>query len=196
MYKEEYRVVCSKPQFSNEIFIDIAPCQGTTHDQIFFSRQKIYRLTDNRQLERLFGSIYLQDIDGKIKIDFPTDVKNNTDYLQQHYDELHLQIINCYRQMKDSLQNSTLHIYDSTQINAQLTHKSKFINNPYIQKHCSKCPINYPQNLQQEQLYKEREAFNAVSYRRKIAQNNRALLDSIQDPIERMKAKMQQYDGD
>ena len=71
MEVKKYKVVCSQPKFSDEIYIDIAPDNGVIHDQIFFSRMLLHRQVNNHPLSRLFGSIYLQEINNDISVEFP-----------------------------------------------------------------------------------------------------------------------------
>lgn len=60
MSRKQYRVICSKERFKDEVIIDIAPADGVIHDMIFASRQK-----ENPKLENYAGSIYLTDIEGQ-----------------------------------------------------------------------------------------------------------------------------------
>ena len=102
----KYKVVCSQPQFSDHVYIDIAPSQGIIHDQIFFSRIQLHRQISTQPLSRLYGSIYLTDNNGDINVEFPSPQarKNTPDYQSclKQYANLEQQIIECYKEMLKS----------------------------------------------------------------------------------------------
>lgn len=60
MSRKQYRVICSKERFKDDVIIDIAPADGVIHEVIFASRKK-----ENPKLENYGGPIYLTDIDGQ-----------------------------------------------------------------------------------------------------------------------------------
>lgn len=60
MSRKQYRVICSKERFKDDLIIDIAPADGIIHDMIMASRKR-----ENPKLENYAGSIYLTDIEGQ-----------------------------------------------------------------------------------------------------------------------------------
>ena len=120
MEVKKYRVVCSQPKFSDEIYIDIAPDSGIIHDQIFFSRIQLHKQFDNQPLSRLYGSIYLQDCDGNISVEFPKPQarKDTPDYegIMKRYNELEPKIVERYEAMKKSGEETTLFVYSVDQM--------------------------------------------------------------------------------
>ena len=120
MEVKKYRVVCSQPKFSDKIYIDIAPDSGIIHDQIFFSRIQLHKQVDNHPLYRLYGSIYLQDCNGDISVEFPKPQarKNTPDYegIIKRYTELETKIVERYQEMKKTGEESTLFVYSINQM--------------------------------------------------------------------------------
>ena len=51
MSRKQYRVICSKERFKDDVIIDIAPADGVIHEMIFASRKK-----ENPKLEN-YGDI-------------------------------------------------------------------------------------------------------------------------------------------
>ncbi len=60
MSSKQYRVICTKERFKDEIIIDIVPSDGVIHDMLLAGRQK-----ENPKLENYAGSVYLTEIDGQ-----------------------------------------------------------------------------------------------------------------------------------
>lgn len=60
MSKKEYRVVCTKERFKDEIIVDIVPASGMIHEMIYASRKK-----QNPKLEDYAGSVFLTETEGQ-----------------------------------------------------------------------------------------------------------------------------------
>ena len=192
---KKYKVVCSKPRFSDTIFIDIAPDSGVIHDQIFFSRIQLYKQPGAQPLDHLYGSIYLQDINGEVSVEFPEPQarKNSPDYagIIKEYDKLRPQIINRYREMCEIGQDSTLFIYginDMFELSAEKNAEAKAFERRrcekmkavaqktsvavnYKQKHLTQI---YPQTPQQERMLKKQEIFAQAQRHRIVSEQKRA----------------------
>lgn len=185
MELKKYKVVCSQPKFSDEIYIDIAPDSGVIHDQIFFSRMQLHKQVDNKPLSRLYGSIYLQDYNGEITVTFPTPQarKNTPDYenIKRRYDKLEQKIVERYKLMRKNNRETTLFLYSLNQMFETSAEKiaegdafecrrrekmkaisAKFSSN-YAQKHAQQI---YAQSYQEERIIQEKENFAAIRERR------------------------------
>jgi len=193
MEVKKYRVVCSQPKFSDEIYIDIAPVEGTIHDQIFFSRIQLHKQVDDKPLSRLYGSIYLQDCDGDITVEFPKPQarKNTPDYdgIKKSYSDLEPKIINRYKKMRENGRESTLFVYSIDQMfeesesrNAEAEaferkrrQKMKEVevktSATYKQKHAEQLS---PSSFQEERMLHEKEKFAAIRERRIEGEQKRA----------------------
>lgn len=193
MEAKKYRVVCSQPKFSDEIYIDIAPVEGTIHDQIFFSRIQLHKQVDNKPLSRLYGSIYLLDCDGDVMVEFPKPQarKNTPDYegVKKRYAELEPKIVERYQKMKENGQESTLFVYSvdqmfetSESINAEAEafenkRRKKMqeikvqTSATYKQKHAKQIS---PQSFQEERILQEQRKFAAIRDRRIEVEHKRA----------------------
>lgn len=178
---KKYRVVCTKPEMSDDIYIDIAPDSGVIHDQIFFSRLQLNRQTGGQPMHRLYGSIYLEDNNGELSVDFPPiQAKEGTpdyDKKQKEFAALKPRIIECYQNMREAGMESTLFIYDIDQMfekTAEIVAISE-TDNSYMRKHFKQLA---PQNPQEEKLARQREEFNAVRQRR-IASEQKRMTDKI-----------------
>jgi len=210
---KKYRVVCSKPQFANNIYVDIAPENGTTHEQIFFSREQLHKRSGGEKLELITGSVYLQDNNGLINIDFPSPNVPKKRYLEYNavmrlYESLKKEIITAYETMIKSGYEQTLDVYSPNmmmaikneqdeQINAYNKRRQQQIG--YAEKHIHKInsqASNFPQNLQQENNLWQMTEFSLSCKRRVASTQNRARQDAQTDPILRMKIKQMQYSGD
>lgn len=191
----KYKVVCSQPRFSDHVYIDIAPSQGIIHDQIFFSRIQLHRQISNQPLSRLYGSIYLTDNNGDINVEFPSPQarKNTPDYLGclKRYANLEQQIIECYKEMLKSGQESTLHIYginqmveisetndsDAAAYERKQRDKRRFMAQPneqpsdYKHKHLEQIS---PQTPQEEKRIQQMEQFSSIRKRRIATEQKRA----------------------
>ena len=190
---KKYRVVCSQPKFSDEVYIDIAPVDGTIHDQIFFSRIQLHKQLSTQPLSRMYGSIYLNDNNGEIEVEFPKLQvrKNAPDYetAQKRVADLEVKIIERYQKMKDEGQESTLFLYSIDQMfetsetrNAEAEafenkrrKKMKDIeartSSTYKQKHAEQLS---PNSFQEERMLKEKEKFAAIRERRLEGEQKRA----------------------
>jgi hypothetical protein len=117
---KKYKVVCSQPKFSDDIYIDIAPSDGIIHDQIYFSRIMLHRQISNQPLSRLYGSIYLQDDNGDISVEFPKPQapKDSPMYkgIMNQYSFLEAQIKESYHKMRQSDSESTLKVCSVNQM--------------------------------------------------------------------------------
>ncbi len=193
MEVKKYRVVCSQPKFSDEIYIDIAPDSGIIHDQIFFSRIQLHKQVDNHPLSRLYGSIYLQDCNGDISVEFPKPQarKNTPDYegIIKRYTELEPKIIERYEAMKKSGEESTLFVYGIDQMfemsedkisegdafERKRREKMQAISHrtpsEYRQKHAGQLS---PSSYQEERILLEKEKFAAIRERRIEGEQKRA----------------------
>lgn len=201
---KKYRVVCSQPQMSDEIYIDIAPENGVIHDQIFFSRLQLHRQENGQPLHKLCSPIYLQDNNGEILVEFPPiDAQVNTpDYekQQQKYNTLEPKIIERYRNMRDSGKESTLFIYGIDQMAAKQLDRSaqktadvsvgaeNNADNEFIRKHSHQI---YPQTPQEERILKQKEEFISVRVRRITGEQKRA-----SDIVPAWRRFQKEYSGD
>lgn len=118
MSRKQYRVLCSKEPFKDNIVVDIAPAGGVTHEMILASRKK-----QNDKLENYAGSIYLMDIDGKEfeitfgSFKFPA-ANNNPNakrselyrYYEKLYNRLSPLILETYKKMKEAGKEATLEV--------------------------------------------------------------------------------------
>ena len=113
--KKEYRVVCSKLRYSDEVFVDIAATDGdrsgVTHEMIFYTRRRLC----GAPLEDCgTGSVFLTDNGQDIpSVNFSYGVqapKNSLEY--QSYEKmcarLRPEIIKAFRQMRAENKSSTL----------------------------------------------------------------------------------------
>lgn len=190
---KKYRVVCSQPKFSDDIYIDIAPDDGIIHDQIFFSRIMLHKQINNQPLSRLYGSIYLNDNNGEIEVEFPKLKvrKNAPDYeaAQKRMAGLGVKIIERYRKMKDEGQESTLYVYGIDQMFEMSESKNAEADaferkrrakmrkveiktaSEYRKKHAEQL---FPHSFQEERIQMEKEKFNASRERRIEGERKRA----------------------
>lgn len=190
---KKYRVVCSQPKFSDEIYIDIAPDSGIIHDQIFFSRIQMHKQIDNHPLSRLYGSIYLQDCDGEISVEFPKPQarKNTPDYegIIKRYTELEPKIVERYKEMRKAGVESTLFVYSIDQMFE--TSEDKMAEGDAFERKrrekmqaiSHKAPSDYrlkhagqlsPSSYQEERILLEKEKFAAIRERRIESEHKRA----------------------
>ncbi len=210
---EKYRVVCSKPRFSDNIYVDIAPENGTTHEQIFFSREQLHKKISSEQLDLMVGSIYLQDDRGNINIDLPPPNVSKKRYLEYEavmrlHDKLRKEIIMAYQTMRKAGKDTTLEVYSANMMMAIRNAEDEAVDEynkrrqktiSYVEKHKGKIVANqsdYPQNPQQEYNQQQTANFLKLKQRRMISINHRASQDSEINPIMRMKIKQLQYFGD
>ena len=181
MLAKEYRVVCSKPKFGSNIIVDIAPSQGVTHDQIFFSRRWFYKQQTGQDLVKYNYSIMLKETDtGEPMVQFPTELNlpaksemHRT--MQCDFNKLEPEIIKAYRQMRADGLESTLYVYSVAEISAleetmrspeeeafdrkQREKRARFAaqtapqsyREKHLPPHSSANEPTYPQNLQQEE---------------------------------------------
>ncbi len=211
MEKKNYKVVCSKLRFGNEVFVDIAPQGGVIHDQIFFSRAQLCKAYSNQPLERLANSIYLQawEEDGQIerlKIDFPQVISEKLDKYEhermlQLYAELEPQITAAYYEMRAGGRESTLFVYGVAEMNAlqeaerrqngsdadgdAFERREKRRRAQFAVKHTS------PQTPQEEKLLKMAAAYVSECERRMCGEEKRA-----QETLPAWLRHQRQYDGD
>lgn len=209
---KKYKVVCSQPKFSDEIYIDIAPDKGIIHDQIYFSRIQLHREISQQPLSRLYGSIYLQDDNGEVSVEFPKPQarKNSPEYdgIIRQYSKLEPKIIARYRQMRENDNESTLPVCSVNQMfelseskNAEADAferrrraKMQFIEEQtgkttdYKQKHVTQIT---PQTPQEEQRMRQAEKFAAARERRVVVEQKRA-----QEPLAAWQRFQKQYSGD
>ena len=193
MEVKKYRVVCSQSKFSDEIYIDIAPDSGIIHDQIFFSRIQLNKQFDNQPLSRLYGSIYLQDCNGNISVEFPKPQarKDTPDYegIMKRYNELEPKIIKRYEAMKKSGEESTLFVYgidkmfemskdriaEGDAFERKRREKMQSVadktSSEYRQKHAEQLS---PHSFQEERILMEKEKFLASRERRIEGEQKRA----------------------
>ena len=195
---KRYKVVCSQPRLSDEIYIDIAPDGGIIHDQIFFSRIQLNKQLNNQPLSRLFGSIYLQDSNGDISVEFPKPQARKDSPIYQgvmrQYSFLEPQIAETYRKMKQAGMESTLFVYGvnemfemSAEKNAEAEaferrrrEKMRKIEEQtaktesYKQKHNTQLSPQGPQTPQEEQRLKRARQFAAIRERRIAGEQKRA----------------------
>lgn len=192
MEMKKYRVVCSQPKFSDEIYIDIAPDNGVIHDQIFFSRIQLHKQISTQPLSRLYGSIYLQDCDGDIRVEFPKPKArvNTPDYegIKKRYSELEPEIINRYKKMRENGNESTLFVYSIDQMFEESESKNaeaeafenkrrkkmkeiKIQTTTYKQKHAEQLS---PSSFREERILQEQRKFAAIRERRIEGEHKRA----------------------
>lgn len=194
MEVKEYRVVCSQPKFSDEIYIDIAPVEGTIHDQIFFSRMQLHKQVDNKPLSRLYGSIYIRDCEGSVTVEFPKPQARigTPDYegIKKSYKALEPKIIKRYEQMKKEGHQSTLFVYgidamfetsksrndEAAAFERKRQRKMEEVkvktSGSYKQKHAEQL---CPKSAQEERILQEKEKFTAIQERRIEGEHKRAM---------------------
>lgn len=206
------KVVCSQPKFSDDIYIDIAPSDGIIHDQIFFSRIMLHRQISNQPLSRLYGSIYLQDDNGDVSVEFPKPQapKDSPMYkgIINQYSFLEAQIIESYRKMRQSDSESTLKVCSVNQMfelserkNAEADaferrrrEKMRMIEEKtaktesYKQKHAEQI---YPQTPQEEQRIKQEQQFASARLLRTVVEQKRAA-----QPLAAWQRFQKNYSGD
>jgi len=199
---KKYKVVCSQPKFSDDIYIDIAPSDGIIHDQIFFSRILLHRQINSQPLSRLYGSIYLEDNNGDIAVEFPKPQARKESPLYKaimnQYSFLEAQIIEGYRKMRQSGQETTLAVCSIDQIfelsqtkNAEADafakkrrEKMRMIEEKtekpvdYKQKHAAHSVLQHPQTIQEEQRLKL-EQQNAAARRRRVAAEKKRAAETV-----------------
>ncbi len=192
---KKYKVVCSQPKFSDEIYIDIAPDHGIIHDQILFSRIMLHRQISNEPLSRLYGSIYLTDNNGDVSVEFPKPQSRKGTPLYEgvmrQYSFLEPQIVDSYRKMRQSGSESTLLVCSIDQMfelserkNAEADafekrrcEKMRMIEEQtqktgdYKQKHAQQL---WPQTPQEEERMKMERQFSAAQKRRIAGEQKRA----------------------
>lgn len=192
---KKYRVVCSQAQFSEEVYIDIAPDNGVIHDQIFFSRIQLHKQIDNQPLSRLYGSIYLNDNNGNITVEFPAPQakKDSPDYeaIKKQYDALEPKIVRRYQQMVASGQETTLFVYSINQMFELSESKNAEVESfarkrrakmreveektsKYSEKHALELKHEFPQTLQEEQRLRQEKLFEDAKERRIYSEHKRA----------------------
>jgi hypothetical protein len=204
MLTKEYRVVCSKPKFGSDIIVDIAPSQGVTHDQIFFSRNWFYKQQTGQDLIKYNYSIMLKETDnGEPVVQFPAKLnqlaKNEMQRTMQHdLDKLEPEIIKAYRQMRDSGSESTLHVYsvaeqsaleetmrtpeeeafDRKQREKRARLTAQTTPQSYREKHLPPHPhqseTTYPQNPQQEENMRIIAEFKQAQHHHIVAEQHLA----------------------
>lgn len=192
---KKFKVVCSQPKFSDDVYIDIAPDSGVIHDQIFFSRIQLHKQTSGQPLSRLFGSIYLYDDNGDISVEFPKPQSRKDSPIYQgvmrQYSFLEPQIVDTYRKMLQAGMESTLFVYGvnemfemSAEKNAEAEaferrrrEKMRQIaeqtegSASYKQKHAAQIS---PQTPQEEFRLMQNQRFKAVRERRIAGEQKRA----------------------
>lgn len=212
---KKYRVVCSQPKFSDEIYIDIAPERGTIHDQIFFSRIMLHRQTDRQPLTHLYGSIYLQDNNGEVSVEFPKPQAriDSPEYfgIKKRYADLKPKIVKRYRDMVADGQESTLTVCSIDQmfeLSAEKNAEADAFEKKrrakmrkiaaetippatYKQKHAAQIMPQQPQTLQEEHRLQQAREFAAVCERRVVGEQKRA-----QEPLAAWQRFQKQYSGD
>ena len=195
---KKYKVVCSQPKFSDDIYIDIAPDGGIIHDQIYFSRIMLHRQISNQPLCRLYGSIYLQDNNGDISVEFPKPQapKGSPMYrgIMNQYSFLEAQIKESYRKMRQTDSESTLAVCSVNQMfelserkNAeaeafakrrrermQMIAEKTAKPTDYKQKHAAQIAPHFPQTPQEEQRLQQERQIASARQLRVIVEQKRA----------------------
>jgi hypothetical protein len=198
---KEYRVVCSRPKFGGKIIVDIAPSHGVIHDQIFFSRQWLYKKQTGQDLVKYNYSIMLRDNGaGEPYIQFPAELNSSVQteaarIRQRDYDELAPEILKAYQEMRAGGLESTLYVYSGAEQSVleeqnktpeeeafdrkQRAKRARFTEPvSYREKHDSthiqKEEKMYPQNLQQEENMRMRNEFKHACQQRILAEQYRA----------------------
>lgn len=204
MLTKEYRVVCSKPKFSSDVIVDIAPSQGVTHDQIFFSRNWFYKQQTGQDLVKYNYSIMLKETDtGEPVVQFPADLnqpaKSEMHHsMQRDFDKLEPEIIKAFQKMRTDGLESTLYVYSVAEMSAleetmrtpeeeafdrkqrekraRLT--AQTAPQSYREKHLPPhSPANepdYPQNPQQEENMRVIAEFKQIQQHHQLAEHHLA----------------------
>ncbi len=203
MNVKKYRVLCWQPSDSrieDEVFVDIAPEDGVIHNMIFYSRMKLFRVSyPDKKIVNRAGSVFLSVVDDnepEIVFEQATDISK---------DRLIPLILKTFKKMKEQNTESTLGFtisaweaekmaeeflsQDYKDDVERFTEKERRHRSAFVEKH-------YPQSIQEEQILNKENDFAQVFARREIAMSEQAARDAIQNPIERMKEKMQRYSGD
>ncbi len=200
MLTKEYRVVCSKPKFSSNIIVDIAPSQGVTHDQIFFSRNWFHKQQTGENLVKYNYSIMLKETDtGEPVVQFPADLSQPTKSemhhtMQRDFEKLEPEILKTYQQMRADGLESTLYVYSVAEMSAleetMLSSEEEAFDRKqrekrarleaqtapqsYREKHLSShSSLNesaYPQNLQQEENMRIIAEFKQIQQHHQLAE--------------------------
>jgi hypothetical protein len=203
MEEKKYRVMCWQPAnfgFQDPFFVDIAPENGVIHNMMFYSRLKIYRGSNpHKNIKNIGGSIYISVIENQE----PNVVFQQADEFDRK--RLLPQILQTYYQMRADNKETTLSAIISAweaekmaeeflppwakkdKIDFEQRERRK--RHEFMQKHS-------PQTPQEEQIIHEEKEFISSVRHHQEAMEHRAAQDAAIDPIERMKAKMRQYDGD
>lgn len=188
--KKTYKVVCTKPELSDDIYIDIAPSEGIIHEQIYFSRMQLHRQQNSAPLKRFGGQIYLHDNDGNITIEFPNADKEIKDrYDDSAYAKLEERILRRYQQMRLACLDSTLFVYNIDEMFDIIERKKDIAESvSYKEKHRQQL---YPQSPQEERLLQQADEFIAIQEHRIIAEQKRA-----EETIPAWLRFQKQYSGD
>lgn len=111
--KLEYRVVCTQERFKDNIFIDIAPVEKTTHEALYYTRLQYQRNQFNQELED-YGthSVFLTDENGKVDIDFSQGAKGRKGSIEweshmRMCERIRPQIVETYQKMISEGKNQT-----------------------------------------------------------------------------------------
>lgn len=203
MELKKYRVLCWQPadaRIEDPVFIDIAPENGVIHNMMFYSRLKLYRGTNpNKNIKNIAGSIYLS-VSGEKEPEV-TFTQSSPDMQRR----LLPQILNTYKKMheagKETTINSMISVWEAEMMSDEFMssdakaeakafeHRTQKRRNLFSLKH----PVK---TFQEERIQEEKIEFISSLNRRRSAMEHRASQDSEINPIERMRQRMRQYDGD
>ena len=171
--EKTYKVVCTKPELSDELYIDIAPTEGIIHDQIYFSRIQLHKQQDSSPLTRIGGQIYLHDNDGNVTIEFPR-AKEDLSSLPDDplYAKLEEKIMRRYQQMRTACMDCTLFVYSMDEMFDAMENRQRLPqDHAYKEKHQQQL---CPQTPQEERHIEQAREFAAVQEHRIIAELKRA----------------------
>jgi hypothetical protein len=206
MEAKKYRVMCWQPStsdFEDEIYADIAPENGVAHNMMFYSRLRLYRGNDpTKNICNIANSIYLSVIDNQEPdISFP----QATPDMQKRLLPIILDTFNKMRaEGKETTLTTILSAWETEKMAEEFLpasakkdadafeRRERQKRSMFAAKHL---PL-HPQTLQEEQILREEEEFISSARHHQEAIKHRAAQDAELNPIERMKAKMRQYDGD
>ncbi|MBR1756565.1 MAG: hypothetical protein IJ738_03235 [Alphaproteobacteria bacterium] len=206
MEAKKYRVMCWQPAnfgFQDPFFVDIAPENGVIHNMMFYSRLKLYRGNDpTKNIRNIANSIYLAAIDDQEPdISFP----QATPDMQKRLLPIILDTFNKMRaEGKETTLTTILSAWETEKMAEEFLpasakkdadafeRRERQKRSMFAAKHL---PL-HPQTPQEEQILQQKEEFISSARHHQTALERRAFQDAELNPIERMKAKMRQYDGD
>ena len=197
--QKKYRILCNKERFTDNVFVDIAPENGVTHDMMFYSRLQLYRMTSSQILEDCgTRSIYMTVTDGQEpEIDFSySDPGVKKPLEHQSYmkmcDRLRPMILKTYEKMIAAGRQSTLdHIMSPIEVE---NYKDTLTGNKAT-RGAQTQTTEYARTPQEEECLRISSEFAQQQKRREACTAMHATLSKGLSPVELMRKRMSR-DGD